>query len=114
MEIIYRSFDGKEFNSVTECAAYEEKAHKLKMWSANGKTNSVKKAYVVKLDNINDVKIFINRCNSEGDSCVGIGYDEEEPDTVLFAWDVNREEYFYIDDDTLDALVHYLRDEDLI
>lgn len=31
MEIIYRAFDGKEFNTVTECAAYEEKMHKLKM-----------------------------------------------------------------------------------
>ena len=111
MEIIYRAFDGKEFDSVTECAAYEEQMHKLKMWFKNGKTTSVDEAYVVKLDNMNDTKIFVDKCDAVGSECIGIGYDDDCADTGLFVWDGNRCEYFYIEDDVLEALTHYLKDE---
>lgn len=114
MEIIYRAFDGKEFNSVTECAAYEEQMHKLKMWFKDGKTTSVDGAYVVKLENENEVKIFVDKCDKVGSDCTGIGYDEYEADIGLFAWDSNRCEYFYIDESVLKSLIHYLKDEHLI
>ena len=114
MEIIYKAFDGKEFDSVTECAAYEEQMHKLKMWFKDGKTTSADKAYVVKLENENDTRIFIERCDYEGSDHEGIEFDEYTADTGLFVWDANRCEYCYIEDDILNALVHYLKDEHLI
>ena len=117
MEIIYRAFDGKEFDSVTECAAYEEQMHKLKIWSKDGKTTSTEEAFVVKLENENDTRIFIERCDNEGSDHTGIDFDEYDvygADTGLFVWDGNRCEYFYIEDDVLEALTHYLKDEHLI
>lgn len=114
MEIIYRAFDGKEFDTVTECAAYEEQNRKLKMWFKDGETNLTDKAYVVKLDDENATRAFIDKCNHE-DSCHdGIEFDEYTADTGLFAWDMYRDEYFAIDDDTLEALIHCLKDEHLI
>jgi hypothetical protein len=114
MEVIFRAFDGKEFNCAAECAAYEEQMHKLKMWFKDGKTTSVDHAYVVKLDNTNDTKIFVDRCHNEGSEHIGIDFNEYDADTGLFAWDANRCEYFYIDNSVLDALIHYLKDEDFI
>lgn len=114
MEIIYRAFDGKEFNSVTECAAYEEQTHKLKMWFKDGKTTSTEEAYVVKLNNADDTRIFIERCDNEGSDYEGIEFDEYTIDTGLFVWDMNACRYFGMDEDVLDALIHYLKDEHLI
>lgn len=114
MEVIYRAFDGKEFNTVTACAAYEEQMHKLKMWFKDGKTTSTEKAFVVKLDNVVDTRIFVNRCDNEGSEHMGINFDEYDVDTGLFAWDENRCEYFYIGEGILNALIHYLKDEHII
>lgn len=114
MEIIYRAFDGKEFNTVTECAAYEEQMHKLKMWFINGKTTSTEEAFVVKLDNEEDTRIFIEKCDAVGSDHTGIEFDEYTADTGLFIWDSNRCEYFCIDNDILNALIHYLKDEHII
>jgi hypothetical protein len=114
MEIIYRAFDGKEFDSVTECAAYEEKAHKLKMWFKDGKTTLTEEAFVVKLDNENDTRIFIERCDNEGSDHSGIEFDEYTADTGLFVWDMNACQYFEMDEEVLDALIHYLKDEHLV
>ena len=114
MEIIYKAFGGKEFDSVTECAAYEEQMHKLKMWFKDGKTTSVDEAYVVKLDNTNDTKIFVDKCDAVGSDCCGIGYDDDSADIGLFVWDTNKCEYFYVCDSVLKALIHYLKDEHLI
>lgn len=114
MEIIYRAFDGKEFDSVTECAAYEEQMHKLKMWFKNGKTTSVDEAYVVKLDNEINTRIFIERCDNEDTCHDGIEFDEYTADTGLFIWEENRCEYVEISDDVLSALIHYLKDEHLV
>lgn len=114
MEIIYKAFDGKEFNTVTECAAYEEQMHKLKMWFINGKTTSTEEAFVVKLDDEEDTRIFIEKCDAVGSDHSGIGYNEYDADIGLFAWDPNRCEYFFIDNNTLNALIHYLKDEHII
>ena len=114
MEIIYRAFDGKEFKNVTECAAYEEKMHKLKMWFKDGKTTSVDSAYVVKLDKEEDTRIFIERCDKEGSDHTGIEFDEYTADTGLFVWDTNTCQYFEIDESVLDSLIHYLKDEQYI
>ena len=114
MEVIYRAFDGKEFDSVTECAAYEEQNRKLKMWFKDGKTTKADKAYVVKLDNEDDVRIFADRCDYENSCHDGIEFDEYTADTGLFVWDMYRNEYFRIDDDPLEALIHCLKDEHFI
>lgn len=114
MDIIYRAFDGKEFDSVTECAAYEEKSRKVKMWFKNGKTDLADKAYVVKLDNENDVRAFVDKCNNENSGHDGIEFNEYITDPGLFVWDFGRDEYFRIDDSVLEALIHCLKDEHLI
>lgn len=114
MEIIYRAFDGKEFNSVTECAAYEEQMHKLKMWFKDGKTTSTEEALVVKLDNENDTRIFIERCDNENSIHDGVEFDEYTVDTGLFVWGTNESQYFEMDHDVLNALIHYLKDEHYI
>ena len=114
MKIIYRAFDGKEFNSVTECAAYEEKSHKLKMWYKDGKTNLADKAYVIKLEDENDVRLFIGKCDYENTVHDGIEFDEYTADTGLFVWEENRCEYVEINNDVLNALIHYLKDEHFI
>ena len=114
MEVIYRAFDGKEFDSVTECAAYEEHNRKLKMWFKDGKTNLADKAYVVKLDDENATRAFIDKCKNENSYYEGILFDEYTAETGLFVWDMCRDEYFRIDDDSLEALIHCLKDEHLI
>jgi hypothetical protein len=114
MEVIFRAFDGEEFDTATACAAYEEQIHKLKMWFKNGKTALTDEAFVVKLDNAEDTRIFVNRCNNEGSGHEGIEFDEYDVDTGLFVWDENRCEYFYIGMGTLDALIHYMKDEHFI
>lgn len=114
MEIIYRAWDGKEFDSVTECAAYEEQMHKLKMWFKDGKTTSTEEAFVVKLENENDTRIFIERCDNEGSDHEGIESNEYGADIGLFVWDMNACQYFEMDGEVLDALVHYLKDEYII
>ena len=114
MEIIYRAFDGKEFNTVTECAAYEEKSRKVKMWFKDGKTTLTDNAYVVKLDSEDDVRVFVDKCENENSYHDGIEFDEYTADTGLFVWDFGRDEYFAIYSDALEALIHYLKDEHLI
>ena len=114
MEIIYKAFDGKEFNSVTECAAYEEQMHKLKMWFKDGKTTSTEEAFVVELDNENDTRIFIERCDNEGSDHDGIEFDEYTADTGLFVWDMNACKYFEVVDEVRNALIHYLKDKHFI
>lgn len=114
MDIIYRAFDGKEFNSITECAAYEEQNRKLKMWFKDGKTNLTDNAYVVKLDDENATRTFIDKCENEDGCHDGIEFDKYTADTGLFVWDMGRDEYFRIDDGALEALIHCLKDEHLI
>lgn len=114
MEVIYRAFDGKEFDSVTECATYEGRTNKPKMWFKDGKTNLPDKAYVVKLDDENATRAFINKCENENSYYDGIEFDEYTADTGLFVWDMNRDEYSEISDEVLEALIHCLKDEHLI
>ena len=114
MEVIYRAFDGKEFASVTECAAYEERSRKVKMWFKDGKTTLTDKAYVVKLDNEDDTRTFVDKCENENSYHEGIEFDEEAADTGLFVWDMNGDEYVEISDEILEALIHCLKDEHLI
>lgn len=114
MEVIYRAFDGKEFDTVTECSIYEEQNRKLKMWFTDGKTNLTDKALVVKLDDENATRAFVDKCENENSYHDGIEFDEYTADTGLFVWDTNRDEYFGIDSEALKALIHCLKDEHLI
>ena len=114
MEVVYRAFDGTEFREAAACVRYEENARKLKMWFKDGKTSLADKSFVVKLEDENDVRIFIERCDNESTVHDGIEFDEYTADTGLFIWEENRCEYVEINDDVLNALIHCLKDEHLI
>lgn len=69
---------------------------------------------MVKLENENDTRVFIERCDANNSIHDGVEFDEYTADTGLFVWGTNESQYFELDDAVLDALIHYLKDEQYI
>lgn len=102
MEIIYRSFDGREFDTEEECLSHEKENPLFRMWDASGETTNIKKGDVVELNSNTAVERFIEICQELDVECHGI-------DGVgLYAWDSSSYEFINISSYNLSALRAYL------
>lgn len=103
MEILYRAFDGKIFNSADECLRHERENPLFRMWGEDGLTNDTGKALVVEiLDKYSGASAFVELCESCGDIYDGI---DRFAGKGIYVWDDN-DQYVYIPDDALKALRH--------
>ena len=105
MEVIYRAYDGKIFESAEKCVIYEQ-ALAVPMYGEGGKTNDPDKALVVAFNDDYSAEAFINKCQEAGTLHEGIN----EGDKGTFVWDYIEDRYFTMDVSILDALRHYFKD----
>ena len=105
MEVIYRAYDGKIFESAEKCFIYEQ-AMTIPMYGESGKTNDPDKALVVALNDDNSAEIFISKCKEVGTLHEGIG----EGDKGIYIWDYCDDSYYYMDTSIFSALRHYFKD----
>lgn len=105
MEIIYRTFDGKEFDNEAD-ACYHESVIRdgIKMWSREGAlTNKTIDAFVLYLKNEDANKGFFALAREQRDACIK-GLEEGE-DYGLFYWDECTESYHWLDEEELSVLM---------
>lgn len=101
MQIIYRAFDGKEFDNEADCCYHESTLRdSYVMWDRNGKRvedqTDTEKAFVLYLPYVYSAEMFLATAKSMGDTgCNGLDVDCRG----LFFWDEWNEEYRYVDDD---------------
>ena len=106
MKIIYKAWDGTEFDEKDACEKYEYDNPCVLMYHNTGRTSESNDAFVVVLRNDNDAKNFIEQCKAQDTDSVGI----VEGDCGLYVWDDNEERYFYVSDRVEDALKQYFED----
>ena len=106
MKIIYKAWNGTEFDEKDACEKYEYDNPCVLMYDNAGRTSKSDEAFVVVLRNDNDAKNFIELCEAQGTDYEGI----TEDDYGLYVWDDNKEEYFYVSDRIKDALKRYFED----
>lgn len=96
MQIIYRAFDGKEFDNEADCA-YHENSRSYYMWDREGKgivdRTETDKAFAVYFPTEASILGFVATATEMGDTYTnGISGD-----TVgLYVWDDWSEEYRYV------------------
>ena len=95
MKVIYRAYDGVEFDSAEACVRYENIKPPYKMWTNEGATDSFDSALVVE---INDVGLFIASCKERGIITDGVR------DRGLYFWSSEQLEWVWIDPITRQAL----------
>lgn len=106
MEIIYKAWDGTEFRERSACERYEHNNPPLQMWGSDGRTDKTDHALIVNLDSIRDAERFVAKCDSEGNCHDGIDGDE----MGLFMWDFENDVYICLDELSVEAFRHYLKD----
>ena len=83
MEVIYRAFDGTEFQDAAACVAHEQN-HKVHAWNIHGREcNSANEAAVVHLEDPHMTRSFLQMCTNEDVTRDGI----DEEDYGWFMWD---------------------------
>lgn len=107
MKIIYKAWDGTEFDEKNACEKYELDNPYMLMYSNRGRTSNSDEAFIVLLDyKRDDAEKFIKLCKEQGTMSNGITIN----DSGLYIWDDYREEYFHVSDRVEDALKRYLKD----
>lgn len=102
MEVLYRAFDGKLFHSPEECLRHEKENPLFKMWGEDGLTTDPDCARVVHIiDEDSGANKFVELCEDMGVSYDGI---EAYSSTGWYLWD--DDQYVYIPDDTINAIMH--------
>lgn len=105
MKIIYRTFDGKEFDNEAD-ACYHESVIRddIKMWTREGQpaTQTID-AFVLYLENEDANKGFFALAREQKDTLIR-GLEEGE-DYGLFYWDDCIESYHWIDEEELSVLM---------
>lgn len=100
MRVIYKSFDGLEFDTAAECQHHENTNPLFKMYNGNGLVESAREALVVVLlDHDKGADGFIRLCRHEDCTSEGIG---TWCHGGVFVWD--GEQWAYLDDSTIKAL----------
>lgn len=122
MEIIYKSFDNKEFKDKDECLRHERSLMQgVKMWDGDGRqTKDVTTALVIMVKE-NCMPIFHQMCkdyvkeHNEPEENIKkyIGGLEEDLDGY-FLWNESTEEYDYLTDDYIRAIVSLAQYEDVV
>lgn len=112
MEIIYKAFDGKEFNNEKDCLNYERingiKA--IPMWNCDGnRVHETCKAKIVFLKDEASTEIFLNAAKASNDEdCCGI----DEYDTGLFCWNESESRYTYFDRNDIEIITKAIQELD--
>lgn len=106
MKIIYKAWDGTEFDKRSACEKYEHDNPCVLMYDNAGRTSKSDEAFVVVLRNDNDAEKFIELCEEQGTMSDGITKDCHG----LYVWDDIEEKYFYISDRIEEALKKYFED----
>lgn len=101
MKVIYRSFDGQDFDTAEECLFHEKEEPLFRMWDKSGETEKVENGYVVELNSNAAVEKFIELSQESGSEYCGI-------DGVgLYVWDENNFEFVNVNSYELSALHAY-------
>ena len=105
MQIIYRAFDGKEFDNEADCCYYESTTSNYVMWDRLGKEvydkTQTEKAFALYLPEENSARVFLEMAKTTGDTgCKGLDVDCRG----LFLWDEWNEEYRWVDEDEIRAI----------
>lgn len=107
MKIIYKAWDGTEFDEKDACEKYEYDNPYIMMYNDKGRTSNPDECFVVFLDHKrDDTEKFIELCEEQGTISNGI----TDNDCGLYVWDDYREEYFYVSDRVEEALKRYFKD----
>ena len=104
MEIIYRTFDGKEFDNEADACYHEACAFEgVKMWNREGKlVNETASAFVLYLESEEANEAFFTLADRQGDR--GIAGLVRGEDYGLFFWNEGNEEYQFLCEDEILAL----------
>ena len=105
MEIIYRTFDGKEFDNEAD-ACYHESVLRdgIKMWDRVGRERQeTSAAFVLYLADVDANLAFFDMAEKQGDADIA-GITKGE-DYGLYLWDECDNEYHWIDDEELSVLM---------
>lgn len=103
MELIYRAWDGTEFDERSTCEEYEYNNPYIVMYDDNGRVLDSDNALIVVLKHDDDAEKFIELCEKQGTISDGITKDCHN----LYVWDDIEEKYFYVSDRVEDALKRY-------
>ena len=105
MQIIYRAFDGKEFDNEPACQHHElHLQHDVIMLNRNNeRVYKTSHAYLVWLKDENANLAFHEMARAEGDSFVKS--ITEGKDFGLYYWDEGDEEYRWLDCDMVEGLI---------
>ena len=105
MEIIYRTFDGKEFDNETDARQHESVLHDgIKMWDRTGKLcEETSAAFVLYLADEEANLAFFKMAEEQGDDNI-TGITEGE-DYGLYLWDEYSNVYRWIDDEEVSVLM---------
>ena len=105
MQIIYRAFDGKEFNNKEDCCRHESNSMDgIVMLDVRGNVvQETRSGYLVWLRDESANLAFHALARLQGDNDVDSICEGE--DYGLFYWDEGLEEYRWIDTDMVDGLI---------
>lgn len=106
MKIIYKAWDGTEFDEKDACEKYEYDNPCVIMYNAEGRTSNSDDASVVLLEHKDDAEKFIELCEAQWTRSDGI----TEGDCGLYIWDDYKEKYFYVSERVEEALKRYFKD----
>ena len=105
MELIYRAWDGTEFDERSTCEKYEYNNPYVLMYRSTGRTSDTNKALVVVLRKDDDAENFIKMCKVQDTDYKGI----TEEDCGLYVWGEDEGRYFYVSERVEDALKRYFK-----
>lgn len=105
MEIIYRSFDGVDFDTAERCIEHEQKHARFKMWGVDGVTTDPSTAMVVWIS-ANGADAFATLCHREDVTYSGI----DTGDMGAFFWSDELCQWVPFDDEMIQAFKFFLND----
>lgn len=105
MEIIYRSFDGREFSTEKKCLEYE-KSMDFVMYSPSEQTKNVEECFVVDIKGPEAAVNFLEACAAKEVSSDGINCDR----SGVYLWNFRDSRYFLLEPLTFNALKQYIKD----
>ena len=105
MQIIYRAFDGKEFDNEADCCYYESEIENsvIMLNRNNERVYNTSSAFLVWLRNEEANLAFHAMARKEGDKDVKSITEGE--DWGLYYWDEGYNEYRWLDRDMIDGLI---------
>lgn len=105
MEIIYRSFDGMDFDTAERCIEHEQRHARFKMWNEDGMTTDLGAARIIWIS-ANGADAFTTLCLREGLACDGI----DTGDMGVSIWSEELFMWVPIDDETIQAFKFFWND----